>query len=298
MQIRIGTRNSKLALIQTNMVIDVITKHFPKAECLVIPIITTGDKITDQNLYDIGGKALFLKEIEEQLSANSIDIGVHSLKDVPGGLPDGLELAAVLEREDPRDCFVSFHCKSLDELPIGAKVGSSSVRRRVLINHVRPDLEVVQFRGNMNTRLDKLKTGEVDAAILACAGLRRGGWFESSSCFPIEPENMLPAAGQGIIGIEIRSDDEEMRKICAKINHESTWHLARAERAFLTYLDASCRTPMSAHAVYKQGQIIANYMLSNFEGNKIEYCQKIGTILDAEEFGIEAAKELQRLLTL
>ncbi len=297
MQIRIGTRSSKLALIQTNMVIEEITKHFPKAECLEIPIITTGDKITDRNLYDIGGKALFLKEIEEQLSAKEIDIGVHSLKDVPGILPAGLEIVAVLEREDARDCFVSFRYKSLDELPIGAKIGSSSVRRKILINHIRPDLEVVQFRGNMNTRLSKLKDGEVDAAILACAGLRRGGWFDSSFCFPLETEDMLPAAGQGIIGIEIRSDNEEMRAICAKINHESTWHLARAERAFLSYLDASCRTPMSAYAVYQQDQIIAKYMLSSLDGSRIEYCQKISTILNVEEVGIKAAQELQRLFS-
>ena len=295
MQIRIGTRNSKLALIQTNMVIEKITKYFPKAECLVVPIITTGDKITDRNLYDIGGKALFLKEIEEQLSAKTIDIGVHSLKDVPGVLPGGLEIVAVLEREDPRDCFVSFRYKSLDELPIGAKVGSSSVRRRVLINRIRPDLEVVQFRGNINTRLDKLKEEEVDAAVLACAGLRRGGWFDSSFCFPIGVEDMLPSAGQGIIGIEIRSDNEEIRAICAKINHESTWRLARAERAFLSYLDASCNTPMSAYAVYKEAEVVTNYMLSNLDGSKIEYCQKISKISDVEEFGIKAAKELQRL---
>lgn len=296
MQIRIGTRNSKLALIQTNMVISEIMKHFPLVECLVVPIVTTGDKIMDRNLYDIGGKALFLKEIEEQLSTKTIDIGVHSLKDVPGNLPPGLEIAAVLERKDPRDCFVSFCYKSLEELPIGAKVGSSSVRRRILINQARPDIEVVQFRGNMSTRLDKLKSGVVDAAILACAGLNRGKWFDSSYCFPIETEDMLPAAGQGIIGIEIRNDDTQMRAICTKINHESTWHLARAERAFLSYLDASCRTPMSAYAIYDRGKIIANYMLSDFEGSKIEYCQKIGTIDNAEELGTTAAKELEKLV--
>jgi len=296
MQIRIGTRSSKLALIQTSMIIGEITKYFPQAECVVVPIITTGDKITDRNLYDIGGKALFLKEIEEHLSSKEIDIGVHSLKDVPGVLPEGLEIVAVLKREDPRDCFVSFHYKSIEELPIGAKVGSSSVRRKILINSIRPDLEVVQFRGNMNTRLDKLKAGQVDAAILACAGLRRGGWFNSFFCFPIETEEMLPAACQGIIGIEIRSDNEAMRTLCAQINHEPTWHLAKAERAFLSYLDASCRTPMSAYAIYQQGQILANYMLANFEGSKIEYCRKISAISNAEEAGVEAAKELQKFL--
>ena len=293
MEIRIGTRNSKLALIQTNIVIEEITKYFPQAQCLVIPILTTGDKITDRNLYDIGGKALFLKEIEEQLSTNEIDIGVHSLKDVPGVLPKGLEIVAVLNREDPRDCFVSFHYKSIKELPNGAKLGSSSVRRKILINSIRPELEIVQFRGNINTRLDKLRAGQVDAAILACAGLRRGEWFDSSFCFPIETHEMLPAAGQGIIGIEIRSDNEVMRAICAKINHEPTWHLAKAERAFLSYLDADCRTPMSAYAIYQHDKIIARYMLSNLEGSKVEYCQKIGAKSNAEEMGIEAAKKLQ-----
>ena len=178
MKIRIGTRKSKLALIQTEMVISELKRNFSELEYEIVPIVTTGDKITNKNLYDIGGKALFLKELEEQLIDKQIDLAVHSLKDVPGVISDKLEIAAVLEREDPRDCFVSFKYKSINELPEGSIVGSSSVRRKVLISKQRPDLELVQFRGNINTRLQKLKNKEVDATILACAGLMRADLFD------------------------------------------------------------------------------------------------------------------------
>ena len=215
---------------------------------------------------------------------------------MPGNLPSGLEIAAVLPREDPRDCFVSYNYKSIEELPHAAKIGSSSVRRRVIINQIRPDIEVVQFRGNMSTRLGKLESGLVDAAILACAGLNRGGWFDPSFCFPIETKNMLPAACQGMIGIEIREDNDKMRAICSKINHQLTWNLSVPERAFLSYLDASCKTPMSAYAIYDKEKIVANFMLSDFEGSKIEYCVKTSSIKDAKESAIIAAQELQDLL--
>ncbi len=293
MRVKIGTRKSKLALIQTEMVIDSIKSHFPAAECEIVPIVTSGDKITDKNLYDIGGKALFLKEIEEQLLAGNIDIAVHSLKDVPGVLPDDLEIAAVLEREDPRDCFVSVKYKSLDDLPKGARVGSSSVRRKVIIHQQRPDLEVVQFRGNIHTRLKKLKQSEVDATILACAGLVRAGEFNTDYCYPIEIDQMLPAAGQGIIGIEIRSDNDQMRDICNKINHQQTWNIAEAERSFLAYLDASCSTPISAYAIMQDEKtILARYMLADYEGSFVNYCQELGGVEEAAQMGVVAAKKL------
>jgi hydroxymethylbilane synthase len=292
MQIRVGTRQSKLAMIQTEMVVNLIAKHFPEIECVVVPITTTGDKITDKNLYDIGGKALFLKELEEQLLENQIDIAVHSLKDVPGILPEGLTIAATLEREDPRDCFVSKKYKSLDELPQGAIVGSSSVRRKVILQQKRPDLKIVQFRGNIHTRLAKLENGEVDATILACAGLIRAGEFNPEYCHPLEIDEMLPAAGQGIIAVEVRSNDKEMLDICAKINHLSTWYLAEAERGLLSYLDASCRTPLSAHAVYDGEMIQANYMMADIDGKNIRYHQERGTVQEAAQMGIRAAKKL------
>ncbi len=292
MRIRIGSRKSKLSLIQTNMVIELIGKYFPDAECILVPIVTTGDKIIDKNLYDIGGKALFLKELEEQLLDKKIDLAVHSLKDVPGILPDGLSIAAVLERADPRDCFVSLKYKSIEELPHGTVIGSSSVRRTVILQQQRPDLKIVQFRGNIDTRLNKLQNEEVDATILACAGLIRAGLFNSSYCYPLEVAEMLPAAGQGIIGIQARDDDQNMQDICNKINHLETWHLAQAERGFLSYLDASCRTPLSAHAIFTGDKIKASYMLSDIEGKKIQYHQELGEIETAADMGVKAAIEL------
>jgi hydroxymethylbilane synthase len=294
MQIRIGSRESKLALIQTDMVIKLIAQHFPGAECVVVPIKTTGDKITDKNLYDIGGKALFLKELEEQLLAKKIDIAVHSLKDVPGVLPEGLVIAAVTEREDSRDCFVSLKYKSIEDLPIGAVVGSSSVRRKVIIQQKRPDLKIVQFRGNVQTRLAKLKNGEVDATIFACAGLIRASEFTPEYCYPLEHHEMLPAAGQGIIAVEARADDKKMLDLCAKINHTATWHLAEAERGLLSYLDASCRTPLAAHAVYKENRIEANYMLADIDGKNIRYHTEHGDVDDAPSMGVRAGMKLSK----
>ncbi len=290
MEIRIGTRKSKLALIQANIVVDQIKNQIPNIECKLVPIITSGDKITNKNLYDIGGKALFLKEIEEQLLDNQIDLAVHSLKDVPGILPQGLSISATIEREDPRDCFVSYKHKSIKELPIGAIVGNSSVRRKILLQKFRPDLKIVQFRGNINTRLEKLENGEVDATILACAGLMRANLFNPEFCYPLEFNQMLPAAGQGTIAVEICEDNHTMQDICNKINHLDTWYLSLAERSFLTYLNASCRTPLSAYAVFKDGQIEATYMMSDIEGNNIRYHKEIGDTKSAADMGIRAAK--------
>lgn len=295
MKIRIATRKSKLALIQTEMVVFELKKYFPELECEMVPIVTTGDKITQKNLYDIGGKALFLKELEEQLLDMRVDIAVHSLKDIPGVISKGLKIAAVLERKDPRDCFVSLKYKSINELPLGSIVGSSSVRRKILISSKRPDLKLIKFRGNINTRLQKLKNGEADATILACAGLHRASLFDPKFCYPLEPDEMLPAAGQGTIAIQIRANDERMQKICNSINHKPTWDLAKAERSFMTYLDASCRTPMSAYAYYEGDKIRANYMLSDIEGNNIRFISKLCTIEEVSQVGIDAAKELLKL---
>jgi hydroxymethylbilane synthase len=293
MHIKIGTRQSKLALIQTEMVVLKIKSKIPDAVCEIVPIVTTGDKITNKNLYDIGGKALFLKEIEESLIAGNIDLAVHSLKDVPGIIPENLEIAAVIEREDPRDCFVSFKYKSIDSIPLNGVIGSSSVRRKVIIRQKRPDLKLVQFRGNINTRMQKLRDAEVDGTILACAGLKRGGLFDPSCCYPLEFVEMLPAAGQGIIGLEIRSNDAKMREVCALVNHEPTWQLAQAERSFMTYLDASCQTPMSAYAVYEGKEIRVRYMLSDIDGQDVRYTEKLVSLDKASQVGIDAAKELR-----
>lgn len=295
MKIRIGTRKSKLALIQTEIVIGKIKEYFPEIACIIVPMVTTGDKITDRNLYDIGGKALFLKELEEQLLLNQIDIAVHSLKDVPGNLPSGLEIVAVLEREDPRDCFISHKYKSIHEMPRGAIIGSSSVRRKILIHRFRPDINIIQFRGNIETRLEKLRNNEVDATVLACVGLNRTQLLNADYCFPVEVFDMLPAAGQGTIGIEIKSDNKFARDICEKINHDETWVTAKLERDFLSNLDASCRTPMSAYVRIESGIVTADFMLSNIDGSQIEYLKCRVPVEKSSQVGIESAEKLKKL---
>lgn len=292
MRITIGTRKSKLALVQTDIVVKQLLEINPALDIHILPITTTGDKITDQNLYDIGGKALFLKEIEEHMLAGKVDIAVHSLKDVPGILPEGLKIAAVLEREDPRDVFVSSKCQGINSLVQGAIVGSSSVRRQVILHKIRPDLKFVQFRGNVPTRVDKVMRNEVDATILAAAGLKRLNIFDNIFCKAIDPNVMLPAAGQGIIAIEAREDDHKILELLTKINHLPTWYVANAERSFLSYLDASCRTPISAYAVIEYGRIKAKYMLSDIDGANIKYHTEIGAIEDAASLGVFAAQKM------
>lgn len=296
MIIRIATRESKLAIIQTNLVIQEIAKYFPEIKCEIVPIATTGDKILNKNLYDLGGKALFLKELEEKLLTDEVDIAVHSLKDVPGIVTEELEIIAVLEREDPKDCFVSFKYKSLNALPQGAIIGTSSVRRKVLLHQTRPDLLIIENRGNVQTRINKLKNGihNMDATILACAGLKRLGLFDAQYCFPIEPEQMIPSAGQGVIAIQKRKNDFKLNAICNKINHSKTWILSQAERGFLTYFDASCRTPISAYAQYIDRETIkADYMYGDFEGKNLHFTTKIGHKNYAPDMGLAAAKEIE-----
>lgn len=298
MLIKIATRKSPLALIQTDLFVIKLKEYFPHITCEIVPVVTTGDKITDKNLYDIGGKALFLKELEEKLIAGEVDLAVHSLKDVPGILAEGLEIAAVLEREDPRDCFVSYKYKSLQELPKGAVVGSSSVRRKVILQKIRPDLKIVQLRGNVQTRIDKLSGDEApDAIVLACAGLKRLGLLDEKYCFPLSVNEMIPSAGQGIIAIQKRVNDQKMAEICNMINHMPTWYVSQAEREFLAYFDASCRTPISAYADYiDEVTIRARYMYGNFEGSFLEFHTEIGLKTKGKEMAIKAAKAIESKL--
>jgi len=299
MLIKIGSRKSKLALIQANLVSSKIQDLFPEAICEIVPIITSGDQILDKNLYEVGGKALFLKELEEQLLNNKIDIAVHSLKDAPGILPEGLVIAAVLEREDPRDALISKKYKTLQDLPKNSKIGTSSPRRMSIIRKIRPDLQVVQFRGNIDTRLTKIlnESDGISGAILAVSGLKRAGLFDPAYCHPISEEEMLPAAAQGIIGLEIRENDQKIQDICSRINHLPSWILAIAERSFLEYLDASCKTPMAAFAKYENDQIVARYMLSDFEGTFMRFHTEKGLVEDASNMGIRAAKKLSIIQT-
>lgn len=297
MIVRIGTRNSKLALAQTEIVIKSFQDVAPHIECVVVPIVTTGDLITNKNLYDIGGKALFLKELEEALYNNKIDIAVHSLKDVPGNLDTHFIIAAMLERDEAYDVLVSNKYRSIDELPKNANVGTSSMRRKILLQHIRKDLNIINCRGNIDSRIKKLNSQEFDAIILAYAGIKRLG-IQAQEDFYITPlTQIIPAVGQGVIALEIKIDNNEMHKLCAMLNHLPTWKILQAERSFIEYLCADCQTPIAAFAEYTNHEnIIVNFMLSDVVGKKIVFHNAQGNIDSARDIGIKAAKILQERL--
>jgi hydroxymethylbilane synthase len=257
-KLRLGTRGSPLALAQTTLTARAIQSAngwtFEEAASNIETVIvkTTGDRVTDRPLADIGGKGLFAKELEEALFDGRIDIAVHSAKDLPSFLPPGLVVAGALTRADPRDAFLSMKSNSIAGLPYGAVIGTSSVRRQAQLLAMRPDLKIVMFRGNVDTRMGKLEAGEVDATILAAAGLARLGRLHQATAI-IEPEIMLPAAAQGIVAFETREDDTRHRDICAKITDTGTSFALTIERAFLQVLDGSCKTPLAAYAARGDG---------------------------------------------
>ncbi|HZD61978.1 MAG TPA: hydroxymethylbilane synthase, partial [Xanthobacteraceae bacterium] len=251
----IGTRGSPLALAQAEQVRDRLAAHGIPAERIALEVIrTTGDAIRDRPLTDAGGKGLFTKEIEEALIAGAIDLAVHSAKDMATFLPTGLRIAAVLEREDPRDVFISAKAKTLDGLPRGACVGTASLRRQALVKRLRGDLHVVPMRGNVETRLRKLAAGEVDAIVLALAGLKRLGLADAATAV-IPVDEFLPAVGQGIIAIEARGDDERALAVVRAVNHDETAAALTAERTFLAVLEGSCRTPIAGYAAVAAGRL-------------------------------------------
>lgn len=245
--LRIGTRASRLARAQTDMVAGLLARNGVASEIVLIK--TTGDRIQDRSLADAGGKGLFVKELEEALLDRRIDIAVHSMKDVPVLLPDGLGLGAILPRELPEDVFISRKAASLKELPAGARIGTSSVRRQAQLLRARPDISCVLLRGNVDTRLAKLEAGEMDAIILARAGLRRLGLEDCiTAVFPIE--EWLPSLAQGAVGIEIRTEDRDASVAVSCLNDETTSVELACERAFQAALDGSCRTPIAGLARY------------------------------------------------
>ena len=249
----IATRESRLALWQAHHVRDLLVQRFGDPVEL-LGMTTRGDQILDRSLSKVGGKGLFVKELETALEEGHAHLAVHSLKDVPMDLPAGFELAAVLEREDPRDAFVSPRYASLDELPHGAKVGTSSLRRVVQLGALRPDLVVEPLRGNLDTRLRKLDEGQYDAIVLAAAGLMRLGLGERIRS-RFDPQQMLPCAGQGALGIEVRSDATALRERLATLIHRPTWLAVQAERAVSRALGGSCSVPLAAHARW-QGETL------------------------------------------
>jgi hydroxymethylbilane synthase len=294
--IRIGTRGSRLALVQANEARDrLIAAHGLAPEQVeIVTITTTGDRIRDRPLADIGGKALFAKEIEEALRDGGIDLAVHSMKDMPGDATPGLTIAAFLPREDPRDAFMSRVAGDVMALPRGARLGSSSVRRIAQLKAIRPDLVDLPFRGNVETRLAKLDRGEADATVLACAGLRRLG-LDHEITVAMAPEVMLPAVAQGAIGVQVREGDERMHELIAPLNDAPTAYQMAAERAFLIVLEGSCRTPLAGHAVLDGDRIAFRGMALVLDGSEVFEARREGAVGDAVALGREAGEEVRRL---
>ncbi|MBT5541119.1 MAG: hydroxymethylbilane synthase [Alphaproteobacteria bacterium] len=248
--IRIGTRGSPLALVQAEFVKKSLLKAHKGFDrsIEIVPIKTKGDSLLNSTFAELGGKGVFTKEIEESLLAGDIHMAVHSMKDMPPKCPPGLEVPCLLPREDPRDAFVSFHFNNLEDLPEGALLGTASVRRQAQALHVRPDLEITLLRGNVNTRLEKIKKGVADATIMAYAGLKRLK-MEESARHVFSTDDFLPAPSQGIIGVEIREDDEEIRKLLEPINHPPTEVCYHTERTFLDVMEGNCRVPIGGYAL-------------------------------------------------
>ncbi len=291
--LRIGTRGSPLALVQARTVrarlADVLGRDEETIELKIIR--TTGDTIVDRPLTEEGGKGLFTKEIEEALLSGGIDLAVHSAKDMPTVLPDGLMLAACLEREDPRDVFISKKAREVSGLPKGAAIGTASLRRQAIVKRARPDLRIVPLRGNVETRLRKLDEGEADAIVLALAGLKRLG-LAGRATRVMEADEFLPAVGQGAIAIETRENDARTRELVAKINHADTLAAISAERAFLAVLDGSCRTPIGGHATLDEAAMNFRGLIAKPDGSVVHDIVANGKRADAEKIAAEAARAL------
>ncbi|MDY0087808.1 MAG: hydroxymethylbilane synthase [Coriobacteriia bacterium] len=266
-KLTIGTRGSKLALWQSNYIKDLLTEITGLPVELKV-IKTTGDKILDVPLAKVGGKGLFTKEIEVELLAGSVDLAVHSMKDVPTELPEGCRIGATPARVDPRDAIVSGAGYDLDTLPQGARLGTSSLRRRSQVLALRPDLEIVDVRGNLDTRMRKAEEGEVDAVILASAGITRMGWAERISHY-ISPHQMVPAVGQGAIGVEIREDDRFMAEACEKLNHTETYACVLAERVVMRQLEGGCQVPIGGYARVEGGVFVMDGVVGSLGGDTI-----------------------------
>jgi hydroxymethylbilane synthase len=292
--LRIGSRGSPLALVQARQAQSAIAEACGIApEAIEIKIIrTTGDKVQDRPLAELGGKALFTKEIEEALLADAIDLAVHSSKDLPGVLPDGLTVAAFLPREDPRDALVGGKATSLRALPRNALVGTASPRRQALLKRLRPDLRVAPLRGNVETRLRKIEAGAMDATVLAVAGLKRLGLLAAASAV-LEIEEFLPAVGQGAIAIETRVDDAKTRALLGPINDAITATALAAERAFLAALGGSCRTPIAGHARVNGDTVNFRGLIAMPDGSDALEVVRQGGRADAAALGDDAGQELK-----
>ncbi len=292
--LRIGTRGSPLALIQAEEVRTRVAEIAPDRTVEIVHIRTTGDRVRDRLLAEIGGKGLFTKEIEQALFDRTIDLAVHSMKDVETFLPDGLCIAAVLPREDPRDALICATAESLAGIPPGAAIGTASIRRQAQILHRRPDLKVVPFRGNVETRLRKLADGEAAATLLAVAGLRRLG-LTGAAAGVLEPEELLPAAAQGAIGLETRADDTVTRDLVAAIDHPDSALCIGVERAMLAALDGSCLTPIGALATVDpaSGLVTLDGLVARPDGTELHRQRRQAAAADALAMGTELGAALR-----
>jgi hydroxymethylbilane synthase len=289
--VRIATRKSPLALWQAEHVADALRRTHPGLRVEIVGMSTRGDKILDAPLAKVGGKGLFVKELEQGMLENRADIAVHSMKDVPVEFPDGLHLSVIMEREDPRDAFVSNHYDALDKLPTGACVGTSSLRRECQLAERRPDLRIEPLRGNVNTRLGKLDAGAYDAVILAAAGLIRLG-FEERIQARLQPEESLPAIGQGAIGIECRADDEVVNGLIAPLHHAETASRVYAERALNNRLLGGCRVPIAGHAILQADEIFLRGLVGTPDGRRVLRAERRGSSAEAESVGSALAEDL------
>jgi hydroxymethylbilane synthase len=295
--LRIGTRRSKLALAQTALVRDALAAALPELAAPgaieVMPMSTTGDVIQDRPLSEAGGKGLFVKEIEEALLGRRIDAAVHSMKDMPTVQPVGLVIAAFLPREDARDVLIATDARRIADLRQGAIVGTSALRRKAQLLHRRPDLKIVDMRGNVDTRLAKCRAGTVEATLLALAGLKRLGLADAGA--PIGEDEMLPAVGQGAICIECRADDARTPGWLARIDHKATATAVSAEHAMLAVLDGSCRTPIAGHAVLERnGALLLRGLIAKPDGSQLIATERRGPAADARALGRDAGQELKR----
>lgn len=289
--VRIATRKSPLALWQAEFVRDRLLDKYPDLQVELVKMVTQGDIILDTPLAKVGGKGLFVKELEQGMQRGDADIAVHSMKDVPVAFPEGLHLAVICEREDPRDAFVSNNYASLDDLPQGATVGTSSLRRQCQLRAIRPDIQILDLRGNVNTRLRKLDEGNYDAIILASAGLKRLG-FEDRIRSCLSTEQSLPAIGQGAVGIETRIDDVRIHELLAHLNHSHTEVCVIAERAMNHRLEGGCQVPIAGFAELDGKHLRMRGLVGRPDGSEVIRGEIAGRAEDAEELGTALAEDL------
>lgn len=289
----VGSRRSGLAMTQSKQFIESLQQHFPDIEFEIKEIVTTGDRIVDVQLSKVGGKALFVKEIEKALENKEIDMAIHSLKDVPSVIPDDFKIACVPEREDNRDAFLSNNKVLFKDLPSGSVVGTSSLRRAAQLMSVREDITVNWVRGNIDTRISKMEDGQYDAIVLAAAGLKRMGWSDERVTEYFDPEEFIPAVAQGALGIEVRQDDHELIDMLKTVHSKEDEICTRAERTFLKRMDGSCHVPIGGYATYEDGELYLTGLIMPEDGSEQYLVKK--SHQDPVELGNLVADEMEQI---